>query len=1568
MRKLKFILSIITVIIIAFTSLSQLNSQSNLNMKKGFYLGPMSHYFLNVLQIDSHNRWYQDLSYNMMQSYCAHLDSFPKEWSTQRDGGFFEPVDHYDDEIRQVIQNWKDIANDNSLIFEREKILRPCYGQRFTYQAEKPGRWRNIFPAYGYDSLEYITGHDTTEYWMNETVTSRRCVVGRDTLGFIVKDLYENCSQTNNITRIDDSINSSGWERLYSDVKQKRYNMRWFIKPRMRIDSLYAKANPDDTVVVVYVKNFNGDIFDTTIIKCRNFLRIIGTEFFYDGRYLERYFNSNLPIYDTANFLSVRADSLAFGRVQGDTIVSQSKVDYQVKWHGKVDVWLDYVRVDDSWAHYLFTSTLQQEILYDYTPWEFHLKIKEEVEAFIGTNNGLGYFWVDEVQYPNLECIGEVNKLVKQYSNNTMSLIFITDPRAFMGWPAFRAVNSSTIVDEANWDICIDKAIDCGALSDIMVTQWFPFYYTLRYPDVLSDISDTLHIHGKVLKADNYHQYTYIPDVGIQPSISWFIRQQKYFYKKAREKGLIYGVINQINSDEKNINGTGSNEWGIREPTNEEISMLMHTSMAYGAKIMLEFSYTSAQQTDTFKNAYNWGLTSTDRDSFTHKRDFNYYGQRKWDFVASLNRKLKQIGDFMYPMGNTSEHLVHNYTYTVNDVTYPCDDCGSANHDYIQDIISYAPYNDISEMCTGSNMQVGHNDCSEERYWELGFYSPNPSSSKPPDNSKYLYAVNKRTYPVNDTNDYGDIRVLKIMFKSASLTDFNNWVIKEAATDSVITYFNKLSTGFVYAGEFQPGEGKLLKIVPVMTEGGTLVCDEYINTNFTCNGMVYGNGHNITINQGRTISFSEDGGIFMEGGCFVSNINSDNADAVTLQSTGGANHWKGITLSGCDSVGIYNTTTSNAESNDTPKTYSYSIINSYKVNFRKCNFITENNRGIIEAVYSTSSSDVPAILKIRESNFFMENCGYTAINVLSNASASTPLIAEWCTFHSSGNDTSCAVMLTGVAGGAVKNCYFYDFGQTMIFISSTVDLYGNLILGGNNSKGIQCLTGSSISLGPNSGMYLGGYNYFRNYGTASSNICTDDSFFDIDCGNNEFDIDETEYSKHLTGTMIDNGSAYVMAYKNCFHEDSITNIEAVHDVMSDGNMINFLFEPYFCDLTQLQDFVVFEAYGFPDTVYYKSGGEGGGFNPNKTINAEENTYKSLKDTVDINLRKRNYQTVETNSKLILTQYPDSLESIGMVQKLYMASLNLDSTRIGITKTFLENLISNNTQNPSLIKRAFYFIQKCKVKLGQFQSALEGFQYIMTQNPYTYEGLVASWDYAATYLLMGTGGSIQGDNEQKLEDLTTPTDTLLSRMSKRDINTNRNSNNSANEKIIKKFYEKIKNTTKDDRSKQEEKVKTLEKKLESSKSTPEKNEAARELAVMKQIKEAVKIKKPNTVMNHIQIMNDDIKKVFGVGKQSSKESTNSLIPQTYQLYQNYPNPFNPTTKIAFDLPKDAKIKLVIYDILGREMKTLVNNEFRSAGKYITEFNGSNMASGIYFARILVNEGKDFMAVKKMVLLK
>jgi hypothetical protein len=99
--------------------------------------------------------------------------------------------------------------------------------------------------------------------------------------------------------------------------------------------------------------------------------------------------------------------------------------------------------------------------------------------------------------------------------------------------------------------------------------------------------------------------------------------------------------------------------------------------------------------------------------------------------------------------------------------------------------------------------------------------------------------------------------------------------------------------------------------------------------------------------------------------------------------------------------------------------------------------------------------------------------------------------------------------------------------------------------------------------------------------------------------------------------------------------------------------------------------------------------------------------------------------------------------------------------------------------------------------------------------------------------------------------------------------------------------------------------------------------------------------------------------------------NSNIPKTFTLNQNYPNPFNPVTNIQYDLPKDVFVKIKIYDLLGREIKTLVN-EFKNAGSYLVSFNGSEFASGIYFYRIQVVDptGRtgSFVQVKRMVLIK
>lgn len=95
-----------------------------------------------------------------------------------------------------------------------------------------------------------------------------------------------------------------------------------------------------------------------------------------------------------------------------------------------------------------------------------------------------------------------------------------------------------------------------------------------------------------------------------------------------------------------------------------------------------------------------------------------------------------------------------------------------------------------------------------------------------------------------------------------------------------------------------------------------------------------------------------------------------------------------------------------------------------------------------------------------------------------------------------------------------------------------------------------------------------------------------------------------------------------------------------------------------------------------------------------------------------------------------------------------------------------------------------------------------------------------------------------------------------------------------------------------------------------------------------------------------------------------ENNESEIVDHYSLSENFPNPFNPTTSIKYQIPKAGNVTLKIYDILGSEIATLVD-DFKETGRYEVNFNASSLASGVYIYRINVN---DYTNVKKMVLLK
>lgn len=106
-------------------------------------------------------------------------------------------------------------------------------------------------------------------------------------------------------------------------------------------------------------------------------------------------------------------------------------------------------------------------------------------------------------------------------------------------------------------------------------------------------------------------------------------------------------------------------------------------------------------------------------------------------------------------------------------------------------------------------------------------------------------------------------------------------------------------------------------------------------------------------------------------------------------------------------------------------------------------------------------------------------------------------------------------------------------------------------------------------------------------------------------------------------------------------------------------------------------------------------------------------------------------------------------------------------------------------------------------------------------------------------------------------------------------------------------------------------------------------------------------------------------VMRFGNPSGISSIVSEVAEDYNLDQNFPNPFNPVTKINFSIPKSSQVTLKVYDALGKEITTLVN-DFKQAGSYSYDFNASvNLTSGIYFYTLI---SENFTATKKMLLLK
>ena len=1505
------------------------------------------------------------------------------------------PVDSYKADIQNKISGIY-MHNQSRLILMRPKIEWLCYGQRSDYQCEDGHRdtalWFYSFQRAGHnggvDSQDFRYGNGNwVRYFRSQNSNHSGAWV--DGIGTVISKLKANTEQ----------CRTSGGET--GNIWQSDLQFDWYIKPRIRIDSVFAANFPNSSVCKIKVIKENGsDILKEVTIKASDFWDNSNT---YDGSYKEEFnfaSGTDLKIHGPWG-----SNDKAYWQARGNRPPQDedNKADIQVYWYGNCDMWIDYIRVDNEVADKLFKG------YYDDPIHPENMWIKDEAQQIglytpAGANTPAAYkFYIELTEFNNMPCIAYVNKKLKEYSSGSDTIDMITDwtvrNSIHVPWENRITVMTADFVkrfwiDSIGLRAFYAEAYPFNSDNSDPATSNSPAKIPNTLPVISCGGSQSCGILSNPVPPGEFDSWLQ-DNMDHQP---FYFASTEAWDPTFREYLWARGISRYIFELGDNISRTKnipfilmpqSHSWYNpdveihNEPTNEELDLQANLAVSYGARGLMYFAWDS--KGNPGDPQYHRALTEPDGTL----RQKNVYGQiktkkqtmidliirmKKWEpYIMSFENGNRKTFIYRIPAERTD---MNNYTFIRDMSTFPADPL-------------YYPVPDPDVLSLETN---------NDTYLQASFFQKENETEQ----NKYFMIVNRRCSPFinyNTSENIGGKRFVFMRVNSTNLPGFNNWkIIDLGSGDSVLT-FNKNDTAKnLYLGEYDPGEGRLYRVAPVMQEGGALVANEECSGTFDCKGEVNNNGKNITLRPATTINFKNTSArIIMSGGVFKSGYSTTDNTAPVYLNTDSNNYWKGLLLNGCDTVKMIHTFFRNVSPYPSDSTYAADLINCRFIDIESSNFLSELDikTGCIRASYVTNE-DVDYSAYLYDNTFEIDAGEVPAVSFISTGGLTFPLIIDGNNFSTTTQlSTSNAVFLSNITGGVIKNNIIAGYSESLILLSSATDVFNNVIDGNNNNSiGIQAFSQSDIHLSPTGSYYTGGQNQISSEGGSSKCVYIDKSSFDIYKGENTFEIknyDSTD-SYHLFGWFPTHPSRYVPAEYNCF-KTSGTNTEAIQDVKwVNGVPVSFSFTPYNCDIEMPVEFELISfGNGVNDTLFYNSGGEGGGLsnvqltilNEQLKTRSETELYDNLVDSVGINIRRRNYVKVFEYCTEFLDTYPDSIESIGIISKLYIAGLRLDSAGNKITnlKSYLETLILNNPENEALINRTFYFIQKCKVSLKQYESALQGFQQIIDQNPYSYEGLVASWDYSATSLLFeGPGGAGGGISNYKLQ-ISNNGSRENERENEREISYDeksqiRNSNSPILNDDPNDKYD-TRSFTKEDRKvirenvfrsyetsgeKEIQKIKTLERKI--SEGTATKSEK-KELETKKVLKEIVKIKKPKDIASQINTLSNNIKKIFNLSEGNSMEAKGISIPVEYYLSQNYPNPFNPTTKINFDLPNDSKVSLIIYDLLGREIIKLVNNEFRTAGSYTIEFNAGSLSSGVYFYRL---EAGDFVQTKRMVLVK
>jgi hypothetical protein len=1008
---------LLSIFVLSFRMLEHNSSQTTASQ----HPHPDSVFMIGVLESGAEERF--DRLTDSLGTNLWHRYPGPDGWITVHNGwdnvydSLNAPLSVYGDRIKHVIE----VNRDSGMytLMNRGKILKLCFGQRSDYQCEKQSMADPDYWYYTYANRDSQTqdsnrtGRDTVDNsQFGNGAKVVQCRSGTDQPGYVVKGLKANREQINCI------------ESWGGDANDTQY--KWHIKPRIRIDTSQAHTyNRETPVCNVTAKDFNDQSVKTITLRIRHFL---DSQNEYVGKYIEEYLYENIN--DTQLVIDPTNNELL--NPGCENLWDQNcRVDFRVYWYGLCDMWIDYVRVDNDVAHDLFRGVFDNPN--STTPW----LIWEAKDIASYYPEAVYRFYIEEFEFNQVPCMSYVSRKIDSLwkinnPSGDMSLMCDLNYSTFkIHIPGFDTVRMSaerikrTLVDSIG-----SREIFMGAfpfLSNGKEGGGLPSYIPNTLPNSAYHEPD---LTGHAVSVTQYEDW--LQEHLDEDRNEWF--DVTLYNKTANEVSKLADIpfINLIQTHSWFAQGHH-----LREPLNEEISLLSYLGISYGAKGQLFFEMTSTDSGQYFDH-FSRGLGEANPVAGTYSgpRYLNAYGQEKWTYVCNLNKNIAAISKFLLTFDSDS----------TNSYVHRTERNELLSNTYFNDLITYKPGTG-SSPCDNSNNPSGTlAECIDDRYLQVAKFN----NSGP--NTQYFMIINRRCAPFFDTstdNSNGGRRFVQIKLdsNSSSFAGFNNWNIYDLSNDSIISTFNKRIISLVNLGWFLPGEGKLYKLAPVMQEGGTLVADEDCGGfEFECRGEVNNNGHVITIVPNTTILFANSSArIVMNGGSFYAGSSSESYPIYLNAKTGAS--WKGLKLGGCEEVELHQTYFNGVSPYPVDSTYAAELTDCSSINISNCTFssLSTGKTGSLLIAYSSQGDPEGVYLS---SNYFNLNTGsMPAVSVIATGYDEVPLLMEWNEFESCSENSTLAILLSNVTGGAIKENNFTGYDKTGFMLGSSIDFYGNYIIG-----------------------------------------------------------------------------------------------------------------------------------------------------------------------------------------------------------------------------------------------------------------------------------------------------------------------------------------------------------------------------------------------------------------------------------------------------------------------------------------------------------------------------------------